>query len=84
MAQYVLLFRGKEPRQADLDLIEQSPEIRIVDSAAARALLVDAPADVADRLREQLQDWLVAEEVTHPAPGPARPSVREDPDQGPK
>jgi hypothetical protein len=84
VAHYVLLFRGDDPLPEDLELIEQAPDVTILDHTAARALLVEAPEQAATRLRDQLQDWLVAEEVTHPPPGPARQSVREDRSQGPE
>lgn len=84
MAHYVLMFRGDDPRQADLELIERAADVTILDHSAARALLVDATEHAAKRLREQLEDWLVAEEVTHPPPGPAKQTVRDDPPQGPE
>jgi hypothetical protein len=79
MAHYVLMFRGSDPRQADLDLIEQSADVTILDRGTSRALLVDAPEEAVQALREHLQDWVVAAEVSHPPPGPARQSVVEDP-----
>lgn len=72
MGHYVLLFRGDAPRAEDLDLIEQAEDVQVLEHSAARALLIDAPEHAAQRLREQLGDWLVAEEVTHPPPGPAQ------------
>jgi hypothetical protein len=84
MAHYVLMFRGGEPREADLELIEQAADVTILDHSAARALLVDAPEHAAKRLREQLQDWLVAAEVTYAPPGPAQQTLRDDLPQGPE
>ena len=76
MAHYVLLYQGSSPTPPGRELIERSPEVRIVDETAPSALLVDASHAAAERLRGLLTDWLVAEEVTHPPPGPARQSPR--------
>jgi hypothetical protein len=80
MPHYVLVYRGESPRKADLELIAHATDVRIVDETAARAMLVDASETAAQRLREQLQDWLVAEETTHPAPGPATEEPRQAPE----
>ncbi len=78
MARYVLKHRSAEPRGADLELIEQSDGVTIVDRTGPQAILVEAPEKAARDLREQLPDWTVAEEVTYPRPGPARKQIRSD------
>jgi hypothetical protein len=78
MARYVLKHRGAEPRGADLELIERSAEVTILDRSAPQAMLVDAPEKAARNLQEQLPDWTVAEEVTYPQPGPTRKQIRSD------
>ena len=40
--------------------------------------------DNLDDLNEQLQDWLVAAEVTYAPPGPAQQTLRDDLSQGPE
>lgn len=83
MAHYVLVFRGAEPPEADLQLIEQEADVTIVDHSASRALLVDATENAAKRLREELDKWIVAAEVMYAPPGPARQSPHDVP-QGPE
>lgn len=78
MARFVLVFHGSTPQQADIDLIEQSADVTVLDHHVARAMLVDAPEQTARRLREQLKDWTMASEMSYPSPGPARESVRDD------
>ena len=69
MAQSILKYHGVRPPQADLDHIDQDPGVTILDRVANRAMLVEAPAAVAQRLDRQLPDWTVAEEVTYLRPG---------------
>ena len=84
MAHFVLMFRGGPPRPADLELIEQAADVTILDHSEARVLLIDAPDRAAELLRDQLGDWLVAEEVAYDPPGPATQTVRDDLPQGPE
>jgi len=77
MARYVLMAQGESPRQADIDLIEGSNDITVIDRSGG-AMLVEAPEDTVRELRERLSDWVVADEVTYPPPGPAIERVRDD------
>ena len=63
----MLMFRGESPPQEDIDLIEGSSGVEVLDRVA-RALLVDAPDETVQELRAQLPDWVVADEVTYPPP----------------
>jgi hypothetical protein len=68
VARYVLMFRGESPPREDIDLIESSSGVRVLDRIE-RALLIDAPDETVQELRAQLADWVVADEVTYPPPG---------------
>ena len=78
MARFVFMYHGSAPRQADIDLIEQTAGVEVVDHEVARAMLVDGPPQTVRRLGDQLRDWTVASEVSFPEPGPARERVRDD------
>jgi hypothetical protein len=80
LARYVLKHRGSEPPREEVELIERSSGLTVLDRSAPRALLVEAPEETARALRERLPGWTVAEERTYPPPGPARERIRgEDP-----
>lgn len=77
MPRYVLKFRGNSPRQADVDLIERSVGVTVLDRTAG-TLLIDAPERAAQGLRRQLPDWSVAPETTYPPPEPFTQRIRDD------
>jgi hypothetical protein len=80
LARYVLAHLGSESWKPGLALIERHSGVTILDRSVPGTLLVEASAETARGLREQLQDWTVAEEVTYPRPGPARQRFhREEP-----
>ncbi|HWM62444.1 MAG TPA: hypothetical protein VNP96_00460 [Solirubrobacterales bacterium] len=69
MARYVLMSQDESPQQADIDLIERSSGVTVVDRSA-RGLLVDAPDETVRELSAQLPNWTVANEVTYAPPEP--------------
>jgi len=77
MSHYVALFRHSDPRQEDLDRISNAPGVTIVDHTVTRAMLLEASDEAIAALRDQLGDWLIAEEVTYPRPGPPTQDLRE-------
>jgi hypothetical protein len=81
MSHYVALFRHSDPQQEDLDRISNAPGVTVLEHSINRAMLLEASDDAIAALRDQLQDWLIAEEVTYPRPGPATHDIREEPDK---
>lgn len=81
MARYVLSFQGDSPRQADVDLIERSTGVAIVDRTGS-TLLVEAPEGAVRDLRERLAGWSVAPETTLRRPEPFTERVRDDGSRG--
>jgi hypothetical protein len=77
MGQYVLLLRGSQPREEDLKLIESAPGVRVLDQTFNRAMLLEGSEDAVSALSGRLKDWLIAEQVSYPQPGPAGPEVRD-------
>jgi hypothetical protein len=80
LAHYILKYSGNQAPKADLDRIDRTPGITILDRAANRAMLVDASPATAQALDGQLPDWTVAKEVTYPLPGLAMPTNRTEKD----
>lgn len=79
MSRFVLRYRGKGPKPADVaGLIRATPGVRMIDDAG-RMMLVDASEHALRGLVDgmQLNDWLVAPERSYGPPDP-RPTPRAD------
>lgn len=82
MARYVLRHRGTEPQARDVELIEQSEGVEILDRGPAGTMLIEASEQAVRELQERLTDWAATEEVTFGPPGPARERIRDDDPEG--
>jgi hypothetical protein len=78
MGHYVVLFRDSDPRQEDLERIANAPGVTILEHTVNRAMLLEASEDAVAALRGQLKNWIVAQEVTYPPPGPAAQNLGGD------
>ena len=76
MSRYALLSRKSSPTAEDVDLIRRAAGITVVNETADRAILVEAEEPAVERLRAVLTNWVIAPEVTYPAPGPHRMDVK--------
>jgi len=65
---YVLLCREKTPDPEDLRTIANAPGVKILAHSVPRALLVEASQEAADKLRSDLKNWSISEEVVYSRP----------------
>ncbi len=84
MSRYVLLFQHAEPKSEDLERIASAPGVTVVDHTVNKAMLLEGSDEAVATLRDQLDGWVVAKQVTYPPPGPstekvAKPEESQDP-----
>jgi len=65
---YVLLCREETPDPDDLRTIANAAGLKVLDHSVPRALLVEASEETADKLRSELKQWTIAEEVVYSLP----------------
>lgn len=69
MTHFVLYARRPIFSVDDVKRIADSAGVTVLDNEIGGALLVDTTPDGADKLRELLPGWVIAEEVEYPPPG---------------
>lgn len=77
MPRYVLFAKRAVPAVAQLAMIEDDPDIHVVDRTGNRALLIETDETKALKLRAMLEDWVVEPERTYSPPDlPYKPGDR--------
>jgi hypothetical protein len=71
MPRYILRFRGNgSSPQDDVERLKADPEIRILDTASSRMLLVEAAEEPLRKAIGGMPDWVMSEEHDIPLPDP--------------
>jgi hypothetical protein len=65
---YVFLCREETPDPDDLRRIANAPGVKILAHSVPYALLVEASKEAVDKLRSDLKNWSISEEVTYSRP----------------
>jgi hypothetical protein len=65
---YVFFCRDKTPDPEDLRRIANAPGVKILTHSVPHALLVEASQEVIDKLRSDLKNWSISEQVTYSRP----------------
>ena len=68
MARFIVRYRGRGPKPADVvEQIGKLPSVSIVD-ASDKMLLVEAPEESLRHLLGQSADWLISPELSYEIP----------------
>lgn len=73
---YILFCLDKTPDPDDLRRIANAPGVRIIAHSVPRALLVEASGEAIDKLRPDLENWRISEEVVYALPSCPTGNIR--------
>ncbi|HEV2815866.1 MAG TPA: hypothetical protein VGW40_01385 [Allosphingosinicella sp.] len=76
MSRYILLNETGQDADAALAVLEDMPDVRLIDRTHERALLVEASPEGAEELGRRLAGWKVAAETAYDKPAPPFPRGR--------